>query len=122
MLAVCAGGGCLAIFFSLSFHFSSLSPSPWETARYRLKYCRKGPLNPKQQVTQTYKTDLDFGIVLKGQTDLTAEAESYETDLNICDNSGKVSSRLLTLKEPSKIAADDTFFFYLSKKIKLDVI
>ena len=25
-----------------------LYPSLWETARYRLKYCLKGPLNPKQ--------------------------------------------------------------------------
>ena len=46
-LAVGAGGGCLDI-FTLIFHFSSLSPSLWETARYRLKYCLKGPLNPKQ--------------------------------------------------------------------------
>ena len=38
-LAVGAGGGCLDIF--------TLSPSLWETARYRLKYCLKGPLNPK---------------------------------------------------------------------------
>ena len=35
-LAVGAGGGCLDI-FSLVFHFSFLSPSLWETARYRLK-------------------------------------------------------------------------------------
>ena len=28
--------------------FSVLSPSLWETARYRLKYCLKGPLSPKQ--------------------------------------------------------------------------
>ena len=46
-LAVGAGGGCLEI-FSLIYHFSPLSPSLWETARYRLKYCLKGPLNPKQ--------------------------------------------------------------------------
>ena len=46
-LAVGAGGGCLDI-FTLICHFSSLSPSLWETARYRLKYCLKGPLNPKQ--------------------------------------------------------------------------
>ena len=45
-LAVGAGGGCLDI-FSLVYPFFPLSPSPWETARYRLKYCRKGPLNPK---------------------------------------------------------------------------
>ena len=47
-LAVGAGGGCLDI-FTLKCPFSSLSPSLWETARYRLKYCLKGPLNPKQQ-------------------------------------------------------------------------
>ena len=34
--------------FSLIYLFSYLSPSLWETARYRLKYCLKGPLNPKQ--------------------------------------------------------------------------
>ena len=46
-LAVGAGGGCLDI-FTLIYPFSPLSPSLWETARYRLKYCLKGPLNPKQ--------------------------------------------------------------------------
>ena len=49
-LAVGAGGGGLD-FFTLIFPFSSLSPSLWETARYRLKYCLKGPLNPKQPTT-----------------------------------------------------------------------
>ena len=44
--AVGAGGGCLDT-FSLIYHFSFLSPSLWETARYRLKYCLKGPLSPK---------------------------------------------------------------------------
>ena len=47
VLAVGAGGGCLDI-FSLIYHFSFLSPALWETARYRLKYCLKGPLSPKQ--------------------------------------------------------------------------
>ena len=46
-LAVGAGGGCLDI-FTLIYPLSLLSPSLWETARYRLKYCLKGPLNPKQ--------------------------------------------------------------------------
>ena len=44
-LAEDAGGGCLDI-FSLVYHFSFLTPSVWETARYRLKYCLKGPLSP----------------------------------------------------------------------------
>ena len=46
VLAVGAGGGCLDI-FTLIYPFFLLSPSLWETARYRLKYCLKGPLNPK---------------------------------------------------------------------------
>ena len=50
-LAVGAGGGCLDI-FTLIYPLSSLSPSLWETARYRLKYCLKGPLNPKQPTNQ----------------------------------------------------------------------
>ena len=45
-LAVGAGGGGFDI-FTLIYSFSLLSPSLWETARYRLKYCLKGPLNPK---------------------------------------------------------------------------
>ena len=49
--AVGAGGGCVDI-FTLIYPFSSLSLSLWETARYRLKYCLKGPLNPKQPTNQ----------------------------------------------------------------------
>ena len=45
-LAVGAGGGCLDI-FTLIYPFFPLSHSLWETARYRLIYCLKGPLNPK---------------------------------------------------------------------------
>ena len=50
-LAVGAGGGCLDI-FTLIYPSSPLSPSLWETARYRLKYCLKGPLNQKQPTNQ----------------------------------------------------------------------
>ena len=50
-LAVGAGGGCLYIFI-LIYPFPPLSPSLWETARYRLKYCLKGPLKPKQPTNQ----------------------------------------------------------------------
>ena len=39
--------------FTLVYPFpSSFSLSLWETARYRLKYFLKGPLNPKQPTTQ----------------------------------------------------------------------
>ena len=53
-LAVGAGGSCLDI-FSLIYPLSPLSPSLWETARYRVKYCLKGPLNPKQPTNQVSK-------------------------------------------------------------------
>ena len=52
VLAVGAGGGCLDT-FTLVYPFSPLSPSLWETARYRLKYCLKGPSNPKQPTKPT---------------------------------------------------------------------
>ena len=56
-LAVGAGGGCLDI-FTLLYPFSPLSPSFWETARYRLKYCLKGPLNPKTTTTTTTSSEM----------------------------------------------------------------
>ena len=64
---VVGGGGCLDI-FTLIYPFSYLSPSLWETARYRLKYCLKGPLNPKQPTNQPYAyraVDIQWPIRLK---------------------------------------------------------
>ena len=55
-LAAGAGEGCLDI-FSLIYPISILSPSLWETARYRLKYCLKGPLNPIQPTNQNVRTN-----------------------------------------------------------------
>ena len=52
VLAVGAGGGLLDI-FSLVYRFSFLAPPLWETARYRLKYCLKGPLCPNQPTNQS---------------------------------------------------------------------
>ena len=57
VLAVAAGGGCLDI-FSLMYHFSLLSPYLLETARYRLQYCLKGPLNPNQSTNLLWETRL----------------------------------------------------------------
>ena len=53
--AYCAYSRCGWVWFghfSLIYHFSLLSPSFWETARYRLKYCLKEPLSPKQPTYQ----------------------------------------------------------------------
>ena len=64
VLAVGAGRSCLVI-FSLIYHFSFLSPPLWETARYRLKYCLKGPLSPKQPTNQHMAAAADvFGVDL----------------------------------------------------------
>ena len=47
-LTVGAGGGGLDICTPI-YPFFPLSPSLWKMARYRLKYCLKGPLNPNNQ-------------------------------------------------------------------------
>ena len=51
-IALAVGAGGVVWIILLSFILSLLSPSLWETARYRLKYCLKGPLNPKQPTNQ----------------------------------------------------------------------
>ena len=63
-LAKGAGGDRLDI-FTLLYLFSVRSPSLWETARYRLKYCLKGPkyclkgpLNPEQPTIPTVSVNL----------------------------------------------------------------
>ena len=59
-----ADGDCLNI-FTLIYPFSPLSPSLWETARYRLKYCLKGPLNPKQPINETCSSPVN-NFVMRG--------------------------------------------------------
>ena len=56
-LVVGAGGGCLDVFTLIYLFSFSLS---LETARYILKYCLKGPLNPKQPTNQC-RGVLQFG-------------------------------------------------------------
>ena len=51
-IALAVGANGVVWTFLLSSILSPLSPSLWETARYRLKYCLKGPLNPKQPTKQ----------------------------------------------------------------------
>ena len=46
------GWGLFVCFFSLVYHFPFLSPFLWKTARFRLKYCLKGLLSPKQPNNQ----------------------------------------------------------------------
>ena len=53
-IALAVGAGGVVWTFLLSSILSPLSPSLWETARYRLKYCLKGPFNPKQPTNQTH--------------------------------------------------------------------
>ena len=64
-LALAVGAGCLDI-FTLIFPFSPVSPSLWETARYRLKYCLKGPLNLKQPTNQKPRTRSILAVILYG--------------------------------------------------------
>ena len=79
-LAVGADGGCLDV-FTLAYHFSFFSPSLWETARYRLKYCLKGRLTKHGPLTdsRTYgPTDLftKHGLHNKIRTDYSPTARA----------------------------------------------
>ena len=51
------GWGLFGHFFS-RLSFLSLSPSLWEAARYRLKYCLKGPISQKQPTNHLGLTTL----------------------------------------------------------------
>ena len=89
MLAVGVGGGCLDIFTHI-YLYSPLSPSLWETARHRLKYCLKEPLNPKQP-TILYKTDRDFKHACAKQK------MAYPCSLRMCQPFGLNSVSVISL-------------------------
>ena len=80
-LAVGAGGGCLDVFTPV-YHFSFLSPCLWETARYRRKYCLKGPLSPKT----TNQQILIKGYLAQGST------QEVKKGVYFCKNDGKTWS------------------------------
>ena len=73
-LAVGADEGCLDIFI-LIYPFFPLSPSLWETARYRLKYCLKGPLNPKTTNQPTTSFQPCCRAAQWGEVDLVYEGQ-----------------------------------------------
>ena len=75
-------GGVVWTFFSLIYLFSFLSPSLWETARYRLKYCLEGQLSPKQPTS--VKTGLnDMKIKIKRTASLGSVVSFSELFLKI---------------------------------------
>ena len=82
VLAVGAGGGCLDI-FSLICHFSILSPSLWETARYRLKYYLKGPLNPKQPTNQPTKNTAYIFLTFRNHVKIFLSQNILQDILNV---------------------------------------
>ena len=97
------GWGVLDTF--LIYHFPLLSPFLWETARYRLKYCLKGPLSPNQPTNipsrSTFYSDKNM--------DMTRECISDAFDPRDRLLSPQIS---LSMKEPVG------FSFYLRQLIQ----
>ena len=62
-------------YFSLIYHLSPLSFCLWEKARYRLKYCLKEPLNPKQPTN--YLSFFKVWSHVKSAPHLEMQTESY---------------------------------------------
>ena len=143
-IAVGAGGGYSDI-FSPVCHSSLLSPAFWETAWYRLKYCLKGPLSPKQPTNQTTNMPIfkfinfltsdvwlfsPFSPVFITMFPLSSRKKNlWHEFVRVLMERRAVIARtcpdqILTLKAPIMTAADDIhnyFFIVFSEKIRLDV-
>ena len=102
-LAVGAGGGCLDI-FTLLYPFLPLSPSLWETARYRLKYCLKGPLNQKQPTNQPLSVALII-ICKKFRNKVRLYFSVYSIELESING----NSRAISTSFDSEIGSADTY-------------
>ena len=55
-------------------------PSLWETARYRLKFCLKGPLNLKQPTNRSVTCNTSFIIKSSSQGVLEQKKILYASD------------------------------------------
>ena len=85
--------GVVWTFFTLIYPFFPLSPSLLETARYRLKYCLKGPLNP--ELTNHPTNDTVKELILKAYEFVP---EAYKQKFKNCRQ--KVIKLMLNLLEP----------------------
>ena len=54
--------GVVGTYFAVVYNFPFVSPSLWETTRYRLKYCLKGPLSPKQLTNHRTLTNIEITV------------------------------------------------------------
>ena len=81
--------GLLALLLFSSILFCPLSPSLWEMARYRLKYCLKGPLSPKQP---TIQPSLEIFRVLYTSSDHCGYLQYLVLDLSFVS---RVESRMV---------------------------
>ena len=97
-LAVGAGGGCLDI-FTLSYPFFPLSPSLWETARYRLKYCLKGPLNPKQPTNQPKSGSGDLHLGPCSMPNISMYEQIFDFIFFFKKGQNSANTRLIVMKE-----------------------
>ena len=99
--AVGAGGVCLDI-FTLIYPFSPVSPSLWETARYRMKNCLKGPLNPKSTNQPTHDKRKKYLYRIKSEvTNLRNPGRDISFPIFIRK---EIETRKLELKSKQKIS------------------
>ena len=97
------GWGFFLDFFSLIYLFSFLSPSLWEKARYRLKYCLKGPLNPKQPTNQSRSHPRHLVGKRTAQKDTTIDTTS----------DSQVNSNLPNRRSPASLTFNNYFYLFL---------
>ena len=74
-IALAVGASGVVWTFLLSYIFSLFFLRFCETGRYRLKYCQKGPLNPKQPINQIQSIAATM-FTLKFRTKMRVEVET----------------------------------------------
>ena len=70
--------------FFLSSVISLLSPSLWEAVRYRLEYCLRGPLSPKQSANKLLKcVENNISNARDKLTDFAGSADPDNSDVHL---------------------------------------
>ena len=84
----------------LLYLFSSFSPSLWETARYRLKYCLKGQLNSKSTNQPSMLNSAEHEILATYKQQITDDYSCYSCLVQLIMK----FSLLMNMKIPTLVA------------------
>ena len=89
--------------YNLIYHFCHLSSSLWETARYRLQYCLKGPLHPKQLTNQLWIQYNEPAVVSRRENMFNLQYYVITADNSYASHSFWIYIQFLTTDSESRL-------------------